>query len=222
MQYSTVINSIDRPNFREQLIKQYQSTNDIITDLIYCFKNYNYQALPVSKVVRYGNIKQDAKTIYDFIRQNIHYTAEPFTKQTTSSFSRIIHNKKGDCKHSFLIVGSIGWNLGYDVIIRFVSYDKDKTLGHVYTILQDHKTKQRIIVDPLQAFNYEKNYTNKKDYIAINKTPTNMALMRLTGTDENSLQKAQISVYDPNSNKVIVMTPMLSDAKMGEIEMMPY
>ncbi len=186
MNYNTVISAIEPPKYKEQLIKKYQNTADIINDLLYCFKYYNTQALPLSKLYRTGNIKTDSRKIYDFIRENIKYNAEPFTSQTTSSFSRIIHDKNGDCKHSALIVGSIGYSMGYNVFFRFVSYDKDKQLGHVYTILQDPKTKEKIIVDPLQSFNYEKPFTKKKDYLAINLNPKNMALTRLTGIKDDS------------------------------------
>lgn len=186
MEYSRIKNEISRPDFKEHIVKQYQSTNDIIADLIYCFKLYNKQAKPISNIYRTGNIKTDSRKIYDFIKNNIVYNAEPFTNQTTSSFSRIIYNKQGDCKHSALIVSDIGYQMGYDVFFRFVSYDKDKVLGHVYIILKDPKTKETVIVDPLQAFNYEKPVTAKKDYLAKNLNPNNMALTRLTGVDDEN------------------------------------
>lgn len=184
MEYKSVVNAIVKPEYKEHIVKQYQGTADIIADLIYCFKLYNSQAKPVSNIMHTGYIKTDGRKIYDFIKNNISYNAEPFTNQTTSSFSRIIHNKKGDCKHSALIVADIGYNMGYNVLFRFASYEKNKNLGHVYTLLQDPKTKEIVIVDPLQSFNYEKPFTAKKDYLAKNLKPNNMALTRLSGMDK--------------------------------------
>lgn len=211
MDYENVITSIEAPAYKQQLIKKYQGTTDIIADLIYCFKLYNYQAIPVAKQFKTGNIKTDSKQIYDFIKKNIAYNAEPFNNQTTSSFSRIIHDKKGDCKHSALIVSDIGYNMGYNVIFRFASYDKDKQLGHVYTILQDPNTKEKIIVDPLQEFNYEKPYTNKKDYLVVNSNPKQMTLSRLSGTTP---APATLKHFNPHGHHHLMFTPVLPDAKI--------
>jgi hypothetical protein len=182
MNYNQVINSVPMPNFKQELVKKYQSTSDIIADLFYCFKIYNFQAANVANIFKTGNFNNDARKLYDFTKNNIEYEAEPFDNQTTRSFSRIIHDKKGDCKHTALLESSIAHNMGYDVIIRFASYEKSKKLGHVYAILQDPKTLQQIIVDPLQAFNYEKPYTSKKDFLI--KNNTDMSLSRLSGTGE--------------------------------------
>lgn len=184
MNYESVVASIEKPDYREKVVKEYQGTRDIIKDLVYCFKKYNYQAKPIAKDYGTGNIKTDSKKIWNFIRKNIKYKAEPEGDQTTRSFSRIINDKWGDCKHSALTVGSIGWNEGYTVIFRIVRYvtyngSKKEYLHHVYTILED-KNGTQVIVDPLQDFDYEKPFDKKiGDYKAIN----NMTLTRLTGVN---------------------------------------
>lgn len=210
MDYNSVVNAIPNPDYKEHIVKQYQGTADIIADLIYCFKLYNKQAQPISNVMRTGNIKTDSKKIYDFIKNNIVYNAEPFTNQTTASFSRIVHNKKGDCKHSALIVADIGYNMGYNVIFRFVSYEKNKNLGHVYTLLQDPKTKETIIVDPLQDFNYEKSFTKKKDYLAKNLKPNNMALTRMSGIDSETAEPIRQYI----GNVELTMSPLKGMGKV--------
>lgn len=203
MEYENVLASIEAPNFKEKRVKKYQSTNDIIKDLIYCFKNFNYQAQPIAKQYGTGNITNDGKEIYDFIRKNIKYDAEPEADQTTRSFSRIIYDKEGaDCKHTALIVGSIGWNEGYTVIFRVVRYviyngSNKEYLHHVYAILENKNGKQ-VIVDPLQKFNYEKPYDKKiGDYKA-----KNMALTRLTGVgrsiiNDRNLQRLRTNTQTP-------------------------
>ena len=178
MSYTAVLNSVPKPDYNKKIITDYQSTKDIIADLIQCFKIYNYQAKTTAYKHFYtGDITKDAKNIYDFIKTNITYDAEPFENQTTRSFSRIIHDKHGDCKHSALIVSCLAWNMGYDVIFRFVDYT-GKGYGHVYTLIQDPVTKKTVIVDPLQDFNYEKYYKHKLDYIA--KNNKDMTLTRLS------------------------------------------
>lgn len=184
MNYENVVASIEKPDYREKVVKEYQGTRDIIKDLVFCFKKYNYQAKPVAKEYGTGNVKTDAKAIWNYLRKNIKYKAEPEGDQTTRSFSRIQFDKWGDCKHTALTVGSIGWNEGYTVIFRIVRYviyngSKKEYLHHVYTILED-KNGNQVIVDPLQDFDYEKPFDKKiGDYKAIN----NMTLTRLTGVN---------------------------------------
>jgi hypothetical protein len=191
MNYSEVINAIPSPNGKERVISKRQDTEDIIDEIVFCFKSYNKQAAKVSDIIRTGDVKTDSKSIYDFIRHNIEYIAEPENDQTVRSFSRIIHDKQGDCKHSALIVASLGWNMGYDVIFRFVSYVKGESYGHVYALLSDPKTGQVIIVDPLQKFNSEKDYVKKVDYIAKQKN-SKMTLSRLTGIEDLPTHNAPI------------------------------
>ncbi len=187
MEYENVLAAIEKPNYKEKTIKKYQGTNDIIKDLVYCFRAYQYQARPIAKHYGTGNLKTDAKVIYDYIKKNIRYKAEPEGDQTTRSFSRIQHDGWGDCKHTALTVGSIGWNEGYNVIFRVVRYKDSRGgyLHHVYTLLQDTNTGETVIVDPLQDFNYEKEFDKK---IGDFKAKNNMTLTRLTGIPQVSNQ----------------------------------
>jgi hypothetical protein len=182
--YNKVIAAIEPPNEDEVLIKRYQNTGDIVKDLVYCLRTYNAQAVPVAKMYYTGDVSKDGKNIWNFIRDNIKYEAEPTKDQTTRSFSRIIHDKEGDCKHSALIVGSIAWNMGYNVVFRFVAYKDAETYGHVYTLIQDTKIGKTVIVDPLQDFNSEKPFVKKMDYKFLQPNTKKMALSRLTGVDD--------------------------------------
>lgn len=248
MNYNSIKEQVPLPAYTETVIKHYQSTRDIIADLIYCFKTYNHQARQVSKVST-GNIQTDGKEIYDFIQRNIKYKAEPEKNQTTRSFSRIIHDKWGDCKHSAIMVGSIAWNQGYNVIFRFVGYEPGETFGHVYTIIEDPNTKERVIVDPLQEFNFEKPRLKEKNYIAVHNSKTNnMTLSRLTGTEaeigrKNKVERkeqrlvkkeqrierraekkvvhpypAEMTVVNLDKGQEMTFTPELDDTTMQEID----
>ena len=225
--YESVINAIPEPQWKDKDIVDYQDTGDIIKDLIFCFKKYNDQAKGVAKKFSTGNITTDARRIHSFIKDNIQYEAEPEKFQTTRSFSRIIHDKHGDCKHSALIVSAIGWNLGYDVIFRFVGYNRGESYGHVYTLLQNPKTGKRVVVDPLQVFGEEKRFLKHKDYIAKNNLNFNPMLSRLTGLPENSniqgmfmgdLDITETRIIDGIGGREIILSPTLHEDRMGEIE----
>lgn len=207
--YEQVAAIVEEPNYNEKVIKDYQSTRDIIKDLIYCFKKYNYQAKPIRQLFSSGDFKTDAKNIYDFIKKNIHYEAEPEGDQTTRSFSRIIHDKWGDCKHNALLAASIAWNMGYNVIFKFVGYNKGESYGHVYTIIENPKTKEEIIIDPLQDFNYEKPYLKAVRYKAVNQN-NKLMLSRLTGiAEENTSQllKGVGEVYHIGEDQLRLVLP---------------
>lgn len=230
--HKTVLSIIEPPNGQRLLVKRYQDTDDIIKDLVFCFKAYNYQADPVAKMYGTGNIVNDGRNIHDYIKKNITYKAESEKRQTSRSFSRIIHDGWGDCKHTADIVASIGWNEGYNVILRYVRYRvynwetlKYENLYHTYTILEDPKTGQQVIVDPLQRFNYEKPFAEK---IIDQKAIQKMSLTRLSGTRVESngvlmmngvVDGHETYALDNIAGREIVLTPMGMDAdEIGEIE----
>lgn len=228
MNYEAVKAIIEQPTGEATKVKEYQQTDDIIKDLVYCFKAYNYQAKPVAKSFYTGNVEADGKKIYDFIKNNIKYVAESDKDQTTRSFARIIHDKWGDCKHSALIVGSIGWNEGYNVIFRVVRYLnysglRKQYLYHVYTVLQDRSGK-KVIVDPLQAFNYEKPY---EKLVGNFKANNNMTLTRLSGIGNNyfrvsgneAIEGNETYVMDGIGGREMVLTSMgMDEDTIGELE----
>ena len=206
-----------------------QETQDIIDDLVYCFKKYNDQAKPVSKKFSTGYIVTDAKNIYDFIKNNISYVAEPEKFQTTRSFSRIIHDKFGDCKHSALLASAIGWNLGYNVIFRFVSYDKGDAYGHVYTLIENPTTGKRVVIDPLQPFNQEKYFYKNVDYKAKNNLTFHPMLSRLTGLQPNVPTNSRVTYNNrayvhPDETRVVVgameiiMSPSISGPEADTLD----
>lgn len=192
--YETVIANIPRPDWKDKDIIDVQQTQDIINDLVYCFKKYNPQAKQVAKNFGTGYIGTDAKNIWAFIKDNIKYEAEPEKQQTTASFSRIIHDKLGDCKHSALLASSIAWNLGYNIIFRFVAYDRGTTYGHVYTLIENPKTGRKFVIDPLQPFNTEKFYYKKVDYKATNNLKSDPMLTRMTGVQTNTPANAAVTM----------------------------
>lgn len=236
IEYDEVISSIEKPNGKHKKIAEYQDTDDIIKDLIYCFRSFNFQAKPVAKKFGTGNFDVDARNIYDYVKNNIDYKAEPVSDQTTRSFSAIQHDKWGDCKHTALTAGSIAWNEGYSVIFRVVRYvfykanGKKSYLCHVYAVLED-KNGRRIIVDPLQSYNYEKPFDKK---IGDFKAENNMALTRITGVKRTPFRRAvpakmiplrhtlephETYVLDGIGGREMVLTPMgMTEDGIGEIE----
>ena len=186
--FKNIANIVEQPNYDDEVIKNYQTTRDIIKDVTYCFKKYNYQAKPIAKYFGTGNTEKDAKNIWNFTKNNFKYSAEPQEDQTTRSFARLIHGQeKVDCKHTAQIEACIAWNMGYNVFFKFVSYNEGETYGHVYCIIQNPNTRERYSIDPLQDFNTEKSFVRATNYKAINNLKPKQMLSRLSGveTEEN-------------------------------------
>lgn len=178
-----ILNNITPPNGERLIIKNYQKTKDIIKDLIFCFKTYNHQVQPLIKNFKGLNSNSEAKKIYNFIKNNIEYKEEPREDQTTKSITAILHDKQGDCKHTALLAGSIAYQLGYNVIFKFVSYYPGENYGHVYVVINKPGEKEHFIIDTLQDFNSEKKYDKSLKAVAINNQLKNKTMLtRITGT----------------------------------------
>lgn len=223
MNYDAAINNIEQPDGKKIVIKNYQTTRDIIKDLIYCFKHYNQQAQPLVGQFKTGDTKTDAKRIYDFIKNNIEYQEEPAKDQTTQSFSAILHNKKGDCKHTALLASSLAWQMGYNVFFKFVSYYPGETYGHVYTLIQKPGENKKYIIDTLQDFNTEKPYIKALTAEAKNQKSKNMTLTRITGNGSNNEQRLAVRkmrecrrVYNAPGIGAIALTNI---DEMGKIDL---
>lgn len=226
---ATFADLVPSPVYDSEIISKYQSTNDIIKDLIHCFKAYNSQGKTLSKYLYCGNIDTDAKNIYDFVKNNFIYSEEPAKEQTTRSFSRIIHdNSPIDCKHQSLLSSILAWNMGYNVFFKFVSYYDGQTFGHVYVVIQDKDTKEKIIIDPLQKFNSERPFKKKffarafqnrsiKPIIKEN----NMTLTRLSGnncilSEQDAAKRDKIYVDGVGQ---IILTNLDEVSSVGKIDL---
>lgn len=166
-----------------QIVKYDQGTQDIIAELL---KSHAEQAKEYDKIYQYfvgKNVRQTAKNIFDYLKQNVKYDIEPASKQTLKSASSIVAQGYGDCKQYAQfgggILDAIKRNInGADWCYRFASYNDKKMIQHVFVVVKDKNGKE-IWIDPvLDQFDVHKPYNYKQD-----KTP-NMALYRISGMDQ--------------------------------------
>jgi hypothetical protein len=169
-----ILSILGQPLFKSKLIKGWQNTDDIISQIITQHKENLKDAEKIKRLFCDKDAESTAKNIFDFLRNEISYKIESGKNQTTKSLKRFVSDGFGDCKHYSNFVNSILNVCGYDVIYRFTAYNGKQDYQHVYSYLPN----QNIIIDAvLPNFNEQKEYSKKKD-IKI------MSLYKLSGVDE--------------------------------------
>lgn len=169
-----ILSILGQPFFKSKLIKGWQNTDDIISQIITQHKENLKDAEKIKHLFCGQNAKDTAYNVFKFLRNEITYKIESGTNQTTKSLKRFVSDGFGDCKHYSNFVNSILNVCGYDVVYRFTAYNGKTDFQHVYSYLP----KENIIIDAvLPNFNEQKEYSKKKD-IKI------MSLYKLSGVDE--------------------------------------
>ncbi|MEO0471400.1 MAG: transglutaminase-like domain-containing protein [Bacteroidota bacterium] len=104
------------------------------------------------------------RAIWLFIRQNVTYIIDPPGEQNIKTPAATLADGHADCKGYSILTAAILQYLGLPHAFRFTSYGGGKVPTHVYVVLKDG-SKEVIIDACLNAFNREKPYTQKWDYM---------------------------------------------------------
>lgn len=112
-----------------------------------------------------GNtVEKSARNIWQFLRTQIAYVADPASKQKIKMPNRLLLDGKGDCKSFALFTAAILANLGLPVSFRYASYNfLNSTPTHVYVTTKNEAGKEFIIDGVWSKFNEEKQYSYKRD-----------------------------------------------------------
>lgn len=97
-----------------------------------------------------GNPQDTARNIFNFLRTQLQYTAEPWHSQNPKAPSALIGSGIGDCKSFALFAYGIAYNLGMNPFLRFTSDVSTSEATHVYT-----KTTGGVIDGTISQFDYE-------------------------------------------------------------------
>lgn len=179
MQIRSIQNIVGLPSGRKEIIKEFQSTDDIINAVL---EQHELNKPAFKKFAKHFDSKDVytvCRKLWEFVHYNLNYKAEPNT-QSVKSVSKMLMDantgKGNDCKHfSGFIAGCLD-ALNIPFVYRFAAYD-GKIPTHVYVVA---KHGEDIICDAvLPYFDSEKTPTYKID---INpKKKNNMPLIRMTG-----------------------------------------
>ena len=161
-----MLNTASIPNADYQSRVEYVSgDNDAIIKVIH--KNFAVavkQTKQLAQELYSGDPRKDARRIYNFLRSGIRYTKDPAGQQLIKTPSRLIADKKGDCKSYSLFAGSLLANMGYPVILRYASYDRNPVPSHVYVVTKDQYGNEIILDGVYKAFDQQVPYKFKYDY----------------------------------------------------------
>ena len=158
----------NQPEMEEYIISHNQDTDDIISAILNA--DNNNPALSYDNAVLFMS-EDDYKTglnIFNYIKDNIYYQAEPDSSQTTKTIDRILTDQKGDCKHYSLFAGSVLKTLGIPYVYRFVSFGDKDDLTHVYIVINPD-TNPLYLDGVIDEYNTQEPYKYKEDYYPKNK-----------------------------------------------------
>ena len=112
-----------------------------------------------------GTTAADApRNVWQFLKKQIRYKADTGLDQKAQLPAALITTGTGDCKSYTLFAAGILTCLGYQVTIRFTSYDSSRIPGHVYLLASKGGTTWVVDAVHKGPFNTEKPYTYKKDH----------------------------------------------------------
>lgn len=121
-------------NLHEHIISYNQDTDDIITAILDADQKNPKMSFDNAVMFVSDDDYKTGLNIFNYIKDNIYYKAEPDSEQTTKSIERLLTDKEGDCKHYSLFAGSVLKSLGIPYAYRFVSFD-GSDVSHVYIII---------------------------------------------------------------------------------------
>lgn len=162
MNANAVIQSLPPLKEHVDLIVNDQDTGDIITDML---KRHGQYVDDYDGIEHLFPDKRLLKSLFDFVRKEIPYEAEPKKVQTTRSPAAIMLLTKTDCKHYAQFIAGVldaknrkFGDIEYDWFYRFVSYDPmNPAPTHVFTVVNNEGSE--IWIDPtLPKFNTRNPY----------------------------------------------------------------
>ncbi|MDR1544911.1 MAG: transglutaminase-like domain-containing protein [Prevotellaceae bacterium] len=140
------------------------SVEDTVRFMQKVCKQYNSDTTMLANALKAGSIEQTLHNFFDFIFTYIKYVPDSkFTEQVRRP-ARCLWDKKGDCDCFSTLIGSMCENLGIPYKFRIAEYDNKGYYQHVYVVVPKSDGTYWICDPVVDRFNYEKTFTNKKDF----------------------------------------------------------
>jgi hypothetical protein len=204
---------------KKEIVVANQDTLDIIDALI---KNHYKYASEYDKIYRYfdgGNVEETMYNVWCFLKDEFKYTIEPEEMQILRSPAALLASNivgidcKGFATFAAGIADSYRRNTGkkFEVYYRFASYDAfDNTPQHVFAVVNENG--KEIWIDPvLDEFNEK-----KQPYFYKDKKIKNMALVAMSGIQDNSNHNDIIGDVTPWYEVVLKSAPDIIRATQGQ------
>jgi hypothetical protein len=162
MRGKSLLNNLPAYRAKQKVLVQDQSTKNIIDEIIKAHYLYAEDYKKIAKNFEGLNDLQTAKNVFNFLKNNVKYVVDSEENQKIKSPAAIISTGACDCKCYSLFIGGILGAMKIPFVYRFASYNKNKSLGHVFIVMYYYA--KEIYIDPVLAtFNNKKEYTYKID-----------------------------------------------------------
>ncbi len=126
------------------------------------------QTQVLAKKLKDGDLRQTCQNVWDFLYNHIQYKLDQAGLEQLRQPARSWHDRHSgiDCDCFSIFVSSILTNLNIKHAFRITKYDRD-VFQHVYVIvpIPSLKNKYYTIDCVLSQFDYEKPYSEKKDFV---------------------------------------------------------
>lgn len=138
----------------------------------------------IAQKLKGASLEQTITNIWEFLYHHIQYKLDTPNLEELRRPARLWHDKHGDCDDFSIAASSILTNLNIPNAFRITKYDKPH-YQHVYVIVPH--AKGYYIIDPvLSQANYEKPFTEKKDF-NMNLNGINVAVLEGFGNTEDEI-----------------------------------
>ncbi len=138
----------------------------------------------LAQILRGSNELETCRNIWTFVRKNIKYKADVENYERVKVANKTIFDGYGDCKSFSILEASLLRELGIKAKYRFVSWEQNADITHVY-IVAILRGGEEVIMDAVHTrFNEEVRYAYKKE-----KNTARMAVIALVQNIPNQALK---------------------------------
>lgn len=149
----------------DKTVKMGASVSDTVDFIPVIVQKTSWQVKDyVNQELRGLNLYDACKKLWHFVKYHIQYEKDERGLEQVRSPRRLIADAKGDCDCMTTFVDTCLHCLGVtEITNRITAYDGKDYFQHIYALVP-YKDGQIIMDCVVDKFNYEKPYTNKKDF----------------------------------------------------------
>lgn len=164
--YQHLIAPVSSLNRNDSMLTRNGSVDDTVRYMIQKANATKADTERLAQALKGNTLDETLRNIWNFVFKYIKYEQDSQFAEQIRRPLRTLHDQKGDCDCYSMLVGSILKNLGVPFSFRITAYYHRPYFQHVYVIVPKPGGGY-VTVDPVvDAYNYEKPYTNAKDFPA--------------------------------------------------------
>jgi transglutaminase-like putative cysteine protease len=124
-------------------------------------------ALKIVKDVPEKAWLQEAKAIFEWVKENIKYRRDVFCKDSYHTAERIVELGSGDCDDMVILMNSLLCSIGFRTGARIISSRPDRGFHHIYSLVEIPGDGWYALdaTDKSHAFGEEPVWVKKRDFV---------------------------------------------------------